>query len=750
MESNDTARFAELLLLMIVQCASMATSQSAPKPAGQPVAPVRAVTTDYFGTKVVDAYRYMEDTTRPEVQKWMKAQNDYTRAVLAGIPGRARLLARIQELDQSVPDVSTQRLPGGLYLIMKRNSNENVAKLYVRRGLSGKDRVLIDPEKVQLTPPNRGKGSNAILYCSPSQDGKYVAVGIAPGGSEHDTEMHVFETATGHETGDVILHAWAAASDPKWLPRNKSFIYNRLQTLPSGAPVTEIEQKVRAYLHVLGTKPTADLAVFGYDVVPTIQVDPTHFASVQSIPGSDYALGIISTGVSPNSAFYIARAEDVAKINTPWRKIADFSDDVTNIAVHGSDIFILTYKGAIRDKVIRTSVLNPDLTTAETVVAQSQSVITGINAAEDALYVQVLDAGIGRLLRVPYRPKAEIQEVTLPFKGRISVDTDPRLPGAVLNMTSWTKASAIYIYDPATNHVKDTGLQPAGPYGNPSNIESVEVKVRSDDGMLIPLSIIYPKSMKLDGSNPTWLSGYGAYGVSSSPFFTQLFLAWYEHGGIYAVCHVRGGGEYGEAWHQAGKGPTKSNTWMDFIVCAQYLIRHRYTSAARLAGSGMSAGGIMIGRAITARPDLFAAAIDWVGLSDMLRFEATANGVPNIPEFGTVKTKAGFEALYAMSPYVHIKDNTPYPAVLFITGANDPRVDSWQMAKMAARLQAATSSAKPVLLRISYQGGHGSIGGKETEFQDILADICSFLLWQFGLSEFQPGGNVAGTVENKR
>ena len=315
-------------------------------------------------------------------------------------------------------------------------------------------------------------------------------------------------------------------------------------------------------------------------------------------------------------------------------------------------------------------------------------------------------------------------------------------------MTSWTKAPGIYVYNPETNQVTNTGLQPAGPYGNPTNIESIEVKVRSDDGTMVPLSVIYPKDMKLDGSNPAWLSGYGAYGVSSSPFFGPLFLAWYEQGGIYAECHVRGGGEYGEAWHQAGKEATKPNTWKDFIACGQYLIQHKYTSAARLAGSGMSAGGIMIGRAITSRPDLFAAAIDSSGLSDMLRFETTANGVPNIPEFGSVKTKAGFESLYTMSAYAHVKDNMPYPAVLLTTGANDPRVDPWQMAKMTARLQAATSSGKPVLLRVNYQGGHDSMGGTETELREKLADVCSFLLWQFGFPEFQPAPNAAGSGDH--
>lgn len=732
------------LLIVHPQVNLPAQSGRASTPTSPPVAPVRPVTDDYYGTKVVDSYRYMENLKDPEVQAWMKGQNDYTRAALARIPGREKLLASIRKFDQSVPQVFAARLPGDVYLILKRTAKGNINKLYLRHGLDGEDKLLVDPEKVKLIVPNQGKGTDAILGTSPSQDGRYMAVGIAPGGSELDTEVHIFDTATGRELSDYILHAWGGAN-PSWLPGNQSFIYNRLQTLPLGAPATEIEQKVRAYLHVLGRDSAKDPAVFGYGVVPGIRVDPQDFAALSVPPDSGYAVGAINSGVSPNSLFYIEPVADVGKTNTAWRKVADLSDDVSDIEVHGDDLYVLTFKNALRYKVLRTSARHPDLATAETIVPPSEAVVTGISPAEDALYVQLLDGGIGRLLRVPYGPKPQAQEVALPFKGSLILQTDPRLPGALLDMTSWTRAFAIYAYDPQTNRATDTKLQPAGPYDAPTNIESAEVKVRSYDGTMVPLSIVYPKGMKLDGANPTLLDGYGAYGISAAAFFPQFFLAWYEQGGIYAECHARGGGEYGEEWHLAGKGPTKPNTWRDFIACAQYLIQRKYTSPARLAGTGTSAGGILIGRAITSRPDLFAAAIDWVGASDMLRMETTANGVPNIPEFGSTKTKGGFDELYAMSAYAHIKDHTAYPAVLFMTGANDPRVDPWHMDKMAARLQAATSSGKPVFLRVSYHGGHQIIGGTEAQIQETFADQWSFLLWQFGMPGFQPTQQIAAS-----
>ena len=421
-----------------------------------------------------------------------------------------------------------------------------------------------------------------------------------------------------------------------------------------------------------------------------------------------------------------------------WRKIADFTDGVTDVRVHGDDLYVRTYKDSPRFKIVRLDARKPSLQSAETVVPASEAVITAMMAASDALYVQLLDGGVGRLLRVPYGPHSKAERVSLPFDGALEIDGDPRLPGVFVFASSWTKAFRIYRYDPATRQVTDTAIQPTGPFDTPQSIQSVEVKVTAADGTRVPLSIIYPKGMKMDGSNPTLLEGYGAYGTTLDPFFDPTMLAWFEKGSVYAVCHVRGGGEYGEEWHVAGKGSAKPNTWRDFIACAEYLIEHRYTSSVHLAGEGVSAGGILIGRAITERPDLFAAAIDKVGVSDTLRFELTQNGETNIPEFGSTKTEGGFKDLYVMSAYEHVEHGAAYPAVLLETGMNDPRVDPWQMAKMTARLQAATSSKKPFLLRVDLAGGHGNMGGTQNQRHETLADEWTFLLWQLGVPEFQP------------
>ncbi len=371
-------------------------------------------------------------------------------------------------------------------------------------------------------------------------------------------------------------------------------------------------------------------------------------------------------------------------------------------------------------------------------VPPGEAVFRNVTAAPDALYVQELDGGIGRLLRIPYGGGSP-ELVSLPVEGTLDLfGGDPRLPGFLLALTSWTKAYGVYLYDPNSKRVTDTRLQPKGPFDDPPDVEAAEVKVRSYDGTMVPLSIVFKRGLKLDGSHPTLLSGYGAYAITFPQYFDPANLAWLERGGVMAVAHVRGGGEYGEEWHQGAMNEKKPNTWRDFIACAEYLVEHGYTSPARLAGEAGSAGGILIGRAFTERPDLLAAALDIVGLSDMIRDMFSPDGPLNVPEYGSLKTPDGFKNLYEISAYYHVKDGTHYPAVMLTTGMNDPRVVSWEPGKMAARLQAATAGGKPVLLRVDYQGGHGGIGGTRTQIEEATADEWSFLLWQFGVPEFQP------------
>jgi prolyl oligopeptidase len=694
-----------------------------------PVAPVRNVTDTYFGTTVNDPYRYMENLSDPGVMAWMKAQNNYTHTLLEGIPERKALLARIQELDNAVAArvADFRRLPDGRYFYLKRLPEDNTFKLYVREGLTGRETLLFDPEKFA-----RAAGKPyAINYYEPSFDGNLVACGLSAAGSE-DAVIHVAETATGKEVDKPIDRAEFGGIS--WCPDGKSFFYNRLQKMEPGMPATERYQNSRVYLHVIGADADREQPVLGYENSPLVKMDPADNPFVSTTPDSKYAVGDIEHGTQVEQTLYAAPLASVGKPNTPWKEICDVGDGVTDYAVRGKQIFLLTHHGASRFKIIKTSLARPDPAAAKTVVPASDAVITGLAPARDALYVELRDGGIGRLLRVSFQGKAEA--VKLPFDGSLALSaTDSRLDGTLLEMGTWTKAGQIYAYDPQTESITNTGLQPLGQFDAPDDLESVEVKARSHDGVMIPLSIVYKRGIKLDGSNPTLLSGYGAYGISRDPGFSAALMAWYEKGGVYAVAHVRGGGEYGQDWYKAGYKLTKPNTWKDFIACAGYLIENRYTSPGRLAGTGGSAGGILIGRAITERPDLFGAAIIQVGCLDMLRIETTPNGVPNIPEFGSVKTEDGFRGLYEMSSYDHVREKAAYPAVMLTTGINDPRVAPWQSAKMAARLQTATTSGKPVLLRVDYEAGHG-IGTTKKQSEEQFADILTFLLWQFRMPGF--------------
>ncbi len=696
-----------------------------------PVATVRAVTDEYFGVKVADPYRYMEDLTNPEVTAWFKGQNDYTRGVLGRIPGRAALLARIKTLDEGAPARITdlRRLPADRYFYQKRLASEDVAKLYVRDGLKSDERLLVDPTKFATA----GGPHYVISYYAPSFDGKYVAAGISAAGSE-DAVLRVFDTSTGKETGDVIDRAQFGS--PTWMPDGRSLLYNRLQQLTSTSAPTDRYLNSRTYLHVLGTQPDKDRLVFGVGT-PNVNIDAADIPFVATWPGTSFALGVIAHGVRNEITAYVAPLDSLNGATVPWKRFCDVDDDVTGFDVHGGDLYLLSHHQASRYKVLHTKLSDPDVARAELVVPSGEPVIQNIAAASDALYIQELDGGLGRLVQLSYSG-SKPEKIQLPFDGSVGLSaTDLRVPGTLIELTSWTRARKVYAYDPSRKNVTDTQLQPVGKFDAPADLESVEVKAKSYDGTLIPLSIVYRKGVKLDSSNPTLLKGYGAYGITFDPEFDPKLIAWFERGGVIAVAHVRGGGEYGEDWHLAGKLLNKPNTWKDFIACAEYLINQKYTSPSRLAIQGGSAGGITIGRSITSRPELFAVAIDGVPMSDVVRAEFTPNGPPNIPEFGTVKEADGFKALYEMSGYHHVKDGTAYPAVMVTTGWNDPRVVSWEPGKMAARLQAATSSGKPILLRVDYDAGHG-IGSTKTQREEELADEWSFALWQFGVADFQP------------
>jgi prolyl oligopeptidase len=718
-------------VLLLFFAASVAASDEKPVPGAPPSAPatpMHEVTDTFFGTKIVDPYRWLEDLKSAEVSAWMKAQSDYSRTVLDRIPGRDQLRARIAELDDTGVQVSNLQSYKGRWFYLKRMPGDDNRKLYVRDGMSGSERLLLDPETLTANAVHY-----SIDYFQASPNGKLVAVGISPGGSENSV-LRVLEADTGRDSGERIDRTQFGAI--AWLPDNRSFFYNRLRKLDPGEPRTAYYLNSRDYIHHLGTDPDKDVVVFGHGLSAAVPMIDSDFPSVALPPGSHYAFGVVSHGVQNEATAYLAKLEDVRDASAPWRKIADVADDVTGFDIHGDYAYLLSHHGASRYKVLRVDLRTGDLAHAEVVIPPSDAVVTNIIAAADALYIQKLDSGLGRLWRLPF-DGAAASAIALPFEGAIQeMSATPTDPGVFVRLASWTKSPIWYHYDPTTGTLADTQLVPPSPVDF-SAITSEEVKAKTADGTLVPLSIVHLRSLKLDGSHPTLLHGYGSYGITYDPAFDPTALAWLERGGVIAVAHVRGGGEFGEDWHNAGRKSTKKNTITDFISCAQYLIDRGYTSAQHLAGEGTSAGGITIGGAITERPDLFRAALDNVGMSDDLRAELQINGPANIPEFGTVKNEAEFHDLLSISAYHRLKDHTAYPAVLLTTGVNDPRVDPWQMNKMTARLQSTTSSGRPVLLRVDYDAGHGGIGATRKQHTALLTDQFSFLLWQLGDPGFQ-------------
>ncbi len=684
------------------------------------------VTDTYYGTAIADPYRWME-AGGPEFQAFLKAHNDRTRAILDAIPGRAAFAARLEALSETSNVSSGVVAHHGAYFYEKLPPGANSTKLFVRSGVGGAERVLVDPDA--MAGPRQ-----AITYFSVSNDGSRVAYGLAAGGSENAT-VHVLDVATGSPLPDSSDRADFGVTS--WTDDGKAFFYLKRQEVPAGASPLLKYLNVRTYRHVIGEPGSADVAVFGAGVNPSLTVPPTSFASLAVSPETQYLAGVLINGVSRFATVYMAPKSALANPATiPWQLVVRPEDKVVNAAVHGTTIYALTALNAPRFKLVKFDLPNGSLATATDVLPAGTRVIDNLATASDAIYVLSREDGLGRITRVGY--DGTVRDVPLPLNGSITgLVSEYDRPGFIAQLTSWTDTPLWYAYDAKANALTDTKLDPPSPVDF-SNVVADEVKVPAADGTLIPLSIIHRRDMKLDGSNPTLLYAYGSYGISNGPTFSASRLAWFEHGGISAVAHVRGGGEYGEEWHLAGKDANKPRTISDFVDCARWMVAKGYTSPAKLGARGGSAGGITMGGAITTAPQLFAAVLDEIPVSDQLRIETTPNGPPNVPEFGSVKTEAGFKNLYATSAIHHVVKGTKYPAVMLTTGINDPRVDPWQAAKMTAALQDASTSAKPILLRVDYEGGHGGIGGGRSQAVALTADEYSFLLWQFGDPAFQP------------
>ncbi len=687
--------------------------------------------------EVVDPYRWLEDAKSEEVNAFFREQGDFTRRQLDRIPGRAELLKRIRELSDATTTVTAVKLAAGKVFYLRLSPGKSSPVLCVRDGFAGAERVLVDPEKHA-----QGEAKAAINWYVPAPDALHVAFGISAGGSE-DAVLRVVDSPGGKDTGLAIDRA-RFSSALAWHTDSHSFYYARAAQPPADA--SKRAANIRMYRHVLGRDSAKDEIAFAAGAGGARDVPEFVYPSIVVPEESKFAYAIAREGVRREIAVHATPLMDLAAGTPHWTKVISMTDDVTAIEAYKDDLYVLTHKGAPRYKVQHVKAGEVFTPRARVVVPEGDTVIQQMALAADALYLHTMLGGLDRLERMNFgvlaskRPEFVRTSFDLSIKQLIA---HPRRPGAVLRMQGWTEPPTVTTVEARSGNLKNTGLQPPVK-ADFSEMDDVRLYAPGHDGEKIPVTLLYRKQTMLSADNPTLLIGYGSYGISMSPTFDATRLAWLERGGILAFAHVRGGGEYGEAWHKAGQKGTKINTILDFISCAEFLIKYGFTSPNRLAIQGGSAGGIPAGGALVRRPDLFAAVVPRVAVMDMLRMEFTANGPPNVPEFGSIATPEGCEALRVMSSYHLVKDGTAYPAVLLTTGINDPRVDSWQAGKMAARLQAATASGKPVLLRVDWQAGHGQGSARQNRDEE-LADIYSFLFWQFGKEDYQPapaGGAV--------
>ncbi len=698
-----------------------------------PPLPANNVVDTYWNTPVDDPYRFLEDTRDPAVQAWMKTQADATEAILARLPVRTELRARLAEIDDAVPTVvrSVERTSSGRWFFLRRNAGENQFKLVRRDALTGEDVVLVDPDALQKAT---GK-PHAIGGYSPSPDGRRVAFSISAGGTEIGS-LQVLDAGTGKAI-DTPIEGIRGSGGVSWLADGSGFFYTRLRQDWATVPATERFLDNLRYFHALGAA-APDRAVFGPGLDPAVVIPRTASGYVAPVKGTKLAAALVVDGVRREVSLYVADLAAVLDGKAQWQRVFGEDAKVVGVTSAGGWLYLKTSADAPRYKVLRLPLTALDLSRAETVLPAGDDVVVEIGAAKDALYVTQRQGPLTRLLRVPHAKEIRPTAVALPFSGHVELGfTDADQDGAVFELGSWIRSSRFHDYDPSESKVALLPFEPPGRFDAPEGLVAREVRVRSHDGVEVPASIVMRADTKLDGSNPTILYGYGAYGTTEDPGWSPRLLAWLDRGGVFVIAHVRGGGVFGDAWHRAGQKTTKPNTWKDGIAVAEWLVAQKYTSPGKLAVMGGSAGGIFVGRAMTARPDLFAAAVISVGNTDLVRSETRANGVGNIPEYGTVKREDEFRALLEMSPYASIRDGVKYPAALFEHGANDTRVDVWMSLKTASRLAAATASDRPVLLRLEYDGGHG-VGGTRMQGQLRTADRWAFLLWQFGLAKPAP------------
>ncbi len=696
-----------------------------------PPMPVQNVQDVHWGVTVDDPYRFLEQVKDPAVMTWMKGQADATDSILKRIPGRSTILSALKEKESVGGTVisAITRTKNNRWFYLKRSQGQSQAKLVWRDGVNGEEKLLVDPEQISKA---MGK-PHAIQSFHPSPDGKLLAYGMHASGAEIGN-MHVIDVATGDAVVPPIDRVRFAAVS--WRQDGQSLFFSRLR--PGYETMRSTERFADTGRYFLDLKaPSPDQLIFSGSKYPELKLPNFATGFVQEIPGTDLAGMVVSFGVDRRLAMYVSKLDQVLAGQAKWQEVFNQSADVREVDMGHGHVYLRSALNAPRFKVLKLKLSELDIQKAELVLPESEGVLRAISVTQDALYVTRREGVNTSLLRLPVAGNGPFEKVTLPLEGNVTVSGSVDHQNLIVAVSSWTQALRRFVYTPTKSQFTRLNLAPPVEPVQRAAVIAKEVMVTSHDGVKVPVSIIMRKDAVLNGQNPTILYGYGAYGTTEEPTRSNNIMTWVERGGIYVFAHVRGGGALGSQWHEAGQKTTKFNTWKDGIATAEWLIANGYTSASKLGIYGGSAGGIFVGRAMTESPDSFAAAVPNVPVLDMVRSEQRANGVANVPEYGTVKVEAEFHALLRNSSYHAIQNGTRYPATMLMHGVNDSRVDVWQSLKYASRLADAQKGQQAVLLRLDYEAGHGAGSGADQAIQRT-ADLQAFMLWQMGVPEFQP------------
>jgi prolyl oligopeptidase len=691
-------------------------------------APGRPVEETYHGVRVVDPYRWLEDAGDAEVRAWTAAQNARTRAHLDTWPGRGELRARLTQLmTAGSPVYVGLREAGGTVFAVKRQPPLEQPFLVALASADdlASERVVFDPNALDPS------GGASIDWFEPSFDGRHVAVSLSRSGTESG-DVHVIDSATGRDLGGVVrrVNGGTAGGSLAWDADGSGFYYTRYPR-PGERPDAELDFWVQVHRHRLGTSDTTDVYEIGREFprIAEIQLETT--------PGSPVVLASVQKGDGGEFTHWLRDGTG------SWHALTRYEDRCVAARLgERGDVWFVSLDGAPRGRVLRLALEEAPhgIAAAREVIPETTDAIqasfargSGLWIGRDQVYVLYQKGGPNVAAR--FRPDGT-PDGHLDAPPMSSVDDVVPLDegGALYLAQSATVAPAWWRAPKTAGPASRTALVEVSP-ADFSACEVVRDEAVSRDGTPVPITILRPRGLKLDGTHPAILYGYGGYGICQTPVFRARLAAWTERGGIFAVAHVRGGGEFGDAWHRAGALDRKQNVFDDFAACAKRLVESGTTSHERLALLGGSNGGLLMGAMIVQHPGLARAVVSLVGLYDMLRVEKTPNGAFNVPEFGSVDDPAMFAALHAYSPYHRVEDGRPYPAVLLATGENDPRVEPWQSRKMAARLQAASTSGRPVLLRTSAAAGHG-MSNTLSHQVDEFTDILTFLFQEIGSGRF--------------